>query len=287
MNVIVLSYRLWQECVRERPEREDRNKESVWKTAFDFNLTERIERARTNNITLILHTHIADFVLKQNHLSLNPVHCSSQMEHEAAMQALQKELQGVSEKLTQAEKSLLHKQVQHEETLMQLQQALEDNSKVQEQLDHSQDSRIRMQQQIHDLQQEQERLRQLVTSLQQSRSVDGVVGPGGVCSKAKVLLGGRRGRIAARQKCCRGGCLQQGRMLPGVGWDCSKAEVLQGWGGGGGGCSKATVLRGRGGGGVEARQCCHGWAFAAKQKCCQGALVVVVLQQGRSIARVC
>ena len=277
-------YRLWQECVRERPEREDRNKESIWKTAFNFNLTEWIERAWTNNITLILHTHIADLALKQNHLSLNPVHCSSQTEHEAAMQALQKELQGVAEKLTQAEKSLLHKQVQHEETLMQLQQALEDNSKVQEQLDHSQDSRIRMQQQIHDLQQEQERLRQLVTSLQQSRSVDGVVGPGGACSKAKVLLWGgggggdcskakvlQGGLFAARQNVAGGGMgLQQGRSIAGVGV--------------GGVCSKASVAGGGGGGGAVLPRV---GVFAAKQKCCQGALVVVVLQQGRSIARVC
>ena len=211
---------------------------------------EWIERARTNNITLILHTHIADLALKQNHLSLNPVHCSSQTEHEAAMQALQKELHGVAEKLTQAEKSLLHKQVQHEETLMQLQQALEDNSKVQEQLDHSQDSRIRMQQQIHDLQQEQERLRQLVTSLQQSRSVDGVVGPGGACSKAKVLPGGggcskaevlQWGLFATRQNVAGGGMgLQQGRSIAGVG------GVQRG----------NSVAGGRGGG--EARQCCQG-----------------------------
>ena len=216
--------------MRERPQKERDKREKtgiksvVWKTAFNFSLTglnglkghkqQATNNARTNNITLILrtHTHIADLALKQNCLSLNPLHSSSQMEHKAATQALQKELQGLAEKLTQAEKSLLHKQVQHEETLMQLQQALEDNSKVQEQLDHSQDSRIRMQQQIHDLQQEQERLRQLVTSLQQSRSVDGVVGPGGVCSKAEVLPRGR--------------CLQQGRMW--VGWGCSKAEVLPG-----------------------------------------------------------
>lgn len=97
------------------------------------------------------------------------------MEHEAATQKLQRELREVEEKLTQAEKSLLHKQVQHEETSMQLQQVLEDNSKVQEQLEQSQDSRIRMQQEIHDLQQELDRLRKLITSLQQSRSVDSVL----------------------------------------------------------------------------------------------------------------
>ena len=98
---------------RERQEREDRNKECRLEDCFQlqFDWPEWIERTQTTsnqqrtnqqhytNIART-HTHIADLALKQNCLSLNPLHCSSQMEHKAATQALQKELQGLAEKLT-------------------------------------------------------------------------------------------------------------------------------------------------------------------------------------------